>query len=67
MLPDGMASTPRGWWEVFLRSRIALLLATAIAALTRSFAAAAGVAYPDPKWSQAWIGWAHGKRLSSGE
>jgi hypothetical protein len=48
---------------VFLRSGIALLLATAIAALTPSFAAAAGVAYPDAKWSQAWIGWAHSKRL----
>ena len=36
-----MASTPRGWWEVFLRSGIALPLATAIAALTPSFAAAA--------------------------
>jgi hypothetical protein len=40
---------------VLLRSGIALLLATAIAALTPSFAAAAGVAYPDAKWSQAWI------------
>jgi uncharacterized protein len=40
---------------VFLRSGIALLLATAVAALTASFASAAGVAYPDAKWSQAWI------------
>jgi hypothetical protein len=62
-----MASTPRGWWEVFLPSGIALLLTTAIAALTPSFAAAAGIAYPDAKWSQAGIGWAHSKRLFRGE
>src|SRR5206468_9089407 len=49
------ASTPRGWWAVLLRSGIALLLATAVAALTPSFASASGVAYPDADWSEAWI------------
>jgi uncharacterized protein len=41
--------------KVFVRSGIALLLATAVAALTPSFASASGVAYPDADWSEAWI------------
>ena len=41
--------------NVFLRSGIALLLATAVAALAPSFASASGVAYPDAQWSEAWI------------
>jgi uncharacterized protein len=40
---------------VFGRSAIALLLATAIAVLIPSFATAAGVAYPDAKWTEAFF------------
>ena len=44
-----------GGVEQVFRCGLALLLAVTVAALAPSFAGAAGVAYPDAKWSEEWI------------
>src|SRR3954447_25028760 len=49
------ASRPRRRWRVMHRFALAVVLSVASLAAVPAAAGAAGVAYPDADWSEAWI------------